>query len=211
MLWSNGIARVQTSSVDRRSPRQGREASSCLLSPSVHTRPWSLGSHMHSWWPLSPGRCPWGSTDGWWRLLVAQSCLTLCNPMDCSPPGSSVHGILQARTLEWGSLSLLKGIFPTQRSSTGLLHCRRILYCLGLQGSSDSTPRTQIQYARCSEEVAKISDSKVRFWIPDLSPTHAWPWSCSILSEFQILQLKMRIYIHLKLLIYHITMYKADN
>ena len=33
--------------------------------------------------------------------LVAQSCLTLCNPMDCSPPGSSVHGISQARILEW--------------------------------------------------------------------------------------------------------------
>ena len=34
--------------------------------------------------------------------LVAQSCLILCEPMDCSPPGSSVHGILQARILEWG-------------------------------------------------------------------------------------------------------------
>ena len=33
--------------------------------------------------------------------LVAQSCLTLCDPMDCSPPGSSVHGISQARILEW--------------------------------------------------------------------------------------------------------------
>ena len=33
--------------------------------------------------------------------LFAQSCLTLCNPMDCSPPGSSVHGIAQARILEW--------------------------------------------------------------------------------------------------------------
>jgi len=32
---------------------------------------------------------------------VAQSCLTLCNPMDCNLPGSSVHGILQARILEW--------------------------------------------------------------------------------------------------------------
>ena len=32
---------------------------------------------------------------------VSQSCLTLCGPMDCSPPGSSVHGILQARILEW--------------------------------------------------------------------------------------------------------------
>ena len=35
------------------------------------------------------------------KLKVAQSCLTLCNPMDCSSPGSSVHGILQARILEW--------------------------------------------------------------------------------------------------------------
>ena len=33
--------------------------------------------------------------------LVTQSCLTLCDPMDCSPPGSSVHVILQARILEW--------------------------------------------------------------------------------------------------------------
>ena len=33
--------------------------------------------------------------------LVAQSCPTLCDPMDCSQPGSSVHGILQARILEW--------------------------------------------------------------------------------------------------------------
>ena len=35
---------------------------------------------------------------------VAQSCLTLNDPMDCSPPGSSVHGIFQARVLEWGAI-----------------------------------------------------------------------------------------------------------
>ena len=35
------------------------------------------------------------------KMLVAQLCRTLCNPMDCSPPGSSVHGILQAGILEW--------------------------------------------------------------------------------------------------------------
>ena len=34
---------------------------------------------------------------------VAQSCLTLSDPMDCSPPGSSAHGIFQARVLEWGA------------------------------------------------------------------------------------------------------------
>ena len=36
---------------------------------------------------------------------VAQSCPTLCDPVDCSPPGSSVHGILQARILEWVAIS----------------------------------------------------------------------------------------------------------
>ena len=35
-----------------------------------------------------------------------QSCLTLCDPMDCSPPGSFVHGILQARILEWVAISM---------------------------------------------------------------------------------------------------------
>ena len=36
---------------------------------------------------------------------VTQSCLTLSNPIDCSPPGSSVHGIFQARVLEWGAIA----------------------------------------------------------------------------------------------------------
>ena len=39
------------------------------------------------------------------NVLVTQSCLTLCDPMDCSPLGSSVHGILQARILEWVAIS----------------------------------------------------------------------------------------------------------
>ena len=57
-----------------------------------------------------------------------------CNPMDCSPPGSSVHGILQART-GVGCHFLLQGIFPTQELNPGLLHCRQILYQLSYQGS----------------------------------------------------------------------------
>ena len=40
---------------------------------------------------------------------VAQSCLTLRDPMDCIPPGSSVHGILQARGLEWGAIAFSVG------------------------------------------------------------------------------------------------------
>ena len=72
----------------------------------------------------------------WVTVKVAQSCPTLCDSMDCSLPGSSVHEILQARILEWiVSHSLLQGIFPTQGSNLGLLHCRQILYCLSHQGS----------------------------------------------------------------------------
>ena len=42
-------------------------------------------------------------------VKLLQSCLTLCDPMDCSPPGSSVHGILQARILEWVAISFFRG------------------------------------------------------------------------------------------------------
>ena len=40
-----------------------------------------------------------------WKSEVTQSCPTLCNPMDCNPPGSSIHGIFQARILEWVAIS----------------------------------------------------------------------------------------------------------
>ena len=43
-------------------------------------------------------------------VLVSQSCLTLCDPMDCSPPGSPVHRILQARTLEWVAIPFSRWI-----------------------------------------------------------------------------------------------------
>ena len=55
-----------------------------------------------------------GEFHGWWSLMgyssclhaqSLQSCLTLCSPMNCNPPGSSVHGFLQARTLEWVAIS----------------------------------------------------------------------------------------------------------
>ena len=51
-----------------------------------------------------------------------------CNRMNCSLPDSSVHGIFPARILEWVAISFSKGIFQTQGSNPGLLHCRRILY-----------------------------------------------------------------------------------
>ena len=49
-------------------------------------------------------------------VLVAQSCLTLCNPTDCSPPGPSVHGTLQARTLERVAISFSKRNYRKKES-----------------------------------------------------------------------------------------------
>ena len=78
----------------------------------------------------------------WEKRGVAQSCPTLCDPLDCSLPGSSAHGIFQAWVLEWvleywrrKCHFLLQGIFSTQGSNPGLPHCRQMLYHLSHQGS----------------------------------------------------------------------------
>ena len=68
---------------------------------------------------------------------VAQSCPTLCDPMDCSLPGSSVHGIFPGNSTGVDCHFLLQGIFPTQGSNPGLPHCRQMLYRLSHQGCQD--------------------------------------------------------------------------
>ena len=72
--------------------------------------------------PLLPSstKCPLGlEVSAYVHAKSLQSCLTLCHPVDCSPPGSSVHGILRPRILEW--LAILQGIFPTQGSNLCLM------------------------------------------------------------------------------------------
>ena len=81
---------------------------------------------------------------GWVYAKSLQSCPTLCDPMDFSLPGPFVHGILQARILEWGCRAFLQGTFPTQRSNLcllRLLRCRRTLFLvqgMGPYWSSES-------------------------------------------------------------------------
>ena len=65
--------------------------------------------------------------------MRAHLCLTLCNPMDCSPPGFSVHGDSPDKSTVVCCHALLQGVFPTPGSNPGLLHCRRILYSLNHQ------------------------------------------------------------------------------
>ena len=73
----------------------------------------------------------------WGRMLclVAQSCPTLWDPIECSLPGTSVHSASTGNNTGVGHHALLQGIFPTQGSILGLPHCMRILYHLSHQES----------------------------------------------------------------------------
>ena len=70
-----------------------------------------------------------------YAICVFSVMAKLCDPMDFSPPGSSVHGDSPGKNTEMGCHFLLPGVFPTQGSNPGLPHCRRILYHLSHQGS----------------------------------------------------------------------------
>ena len=83
-------------------------------------------------------------------MLGVQSCPTLCNPMDCSPPGSSVHGILQARILERVAIPFSKG------SNRGLPHCRQIFYYCFPGGSDDKESACTDFYQKFREELTSI-------------------------------------------------------
>ena len=85
------------------------------MSDSVQPHRWQPTRLRHPW--DSPGRntgvgchfllqCMKGKSES----EVTQSCPTLCDPMDCSPPGSSIHGILQARVLEWVAIAFSTGL-----------------------------------------------------------------------------------------------------
>ena len=68
--------------------------------------------------------------------LVAQSCLTFCDPMDYRLPGYSIHGDSPGKNTGVSCHALLQGIFPTQGSNPDLPHCRWILCHLSHQGKT---------------------------------------------------------------------------
>ena len=70
---------------------------------AAHQTPPSLGFSRQEHWSGVPFPSPMHDSEK--ESEVVQSCPTLCDPMDCSPPGSSVHGIFQARALEWGAIA----------------------------------------------------------------------------------------------------------
>ena len=81
---------------------------------------------------------------------VAQSCLTLSNPLDCSLAGSSIHGIFQARVLEWGAIAF-SDLNPAAAAKS-LQSCPTL--CDPIDGSPPGSPVPGILQARILEWVA---------------------------------------------------------
>ena len=79
--------------------------------------------------------------------LVSRWCPTLWDSIICSPPGSSVHGILQARILKWVAMPSFRGSSQPRIESRSP-HCRWILYCLSRQGSPKILERVAYPFSR---------------------------------------------------------------
>jgi len=79
---------------------------------AAHQAPPSLGFSRQEHWSGLPFPSPMHESEN----EVAQSCPSLSEPMDCSLPGSSVHGIFQARVLEWGAIAFSHALLiPSQK------------------------------------------------------------------------------------------------
>ena len=104
-------------------------------------------------------------------LTSAQSCLTLCDPTDCSQPGSSVHGIFPGKNTAVGCRALLQEIFPTPRQNPGLL-------CL-LHWQAGSLPLVPPR----SPKICKCFKIVTRFWI-EKSKYRLNEWQISRLQEY---------------------------
>ena len=103
---------------------------------------------------------------------MPQSCLTLCNPMDCSLPGSSVHGILQASILAWVKVKVkVSQLCPTlcdpmDYTVHGILQARILEWVAFPFSSGSSQPRDQTQVSRAAGRVYAVwATSKVRICI----------------------------------------------
>ena len=93
--------------------------------------------------------------------LVAQSCLTLCNTMDCSPSGSSLRGVSQARILEWVAISFSMGL-PTQGLNPHLWHWQVDSLPLSHQGNPvirDLQIKRTMEYSQTPIRIVKIQNT----------------------------------------------------
>ena len=91
---------------------------------------------------------------------IVQSYPTFCDPMNCSLPGSSVHGIVQARVLEWGCHFLLQGIFLTQGSKPGL---RIVGRCFTVRATREAELEDMLKRLPGSKAESQFHNTELRF------------------------------------------------
>ena len=122
---------------------------------------------------------------------VVQSCPTLCDPVDCSLPGSFLHRILQARILEWVAISFSRGSsWPRDRTGVSRIAGRRFNLWATREGQSEVTQLCptlcdSMDYSLSGSSVHGIFQAKVLEWVAisfsrESSPPRDWTWASCI-------------------------------
>ena len=115
---------------------------------AAHQAPLSMGFSRQKYWSGVPLPSPTKQH----ACSVTQSCQTFCDPMDCSPPGFSLHGILQARILEWVAMPSSRYQATAAAAAKLLQSCPTL--CDPIDGSPSGSPVSGILQARTLEWVA---------------------------------------------------------
>ena len=108
-------------------------------------------------------------------MLVTQPCLSLCDPMDCSPPGFSLYGILQARRLEWVAI-----LFSRDLPASGIKHRSPALQVDSLPYEPSGKPQNYLQFSSVAQSCPTLCDSMnhstpglpVHQQLPEFTQTH---------------------------------------
>ena len=118
---------------------------------------------------------------------VAQSCLTLLDPMDCSLPASSIHGIFQARVLEWGAIAFSE-VVSSSLQPYGLQHSRLPCPSLSLGACWNSCPLSQWYHptvsSSCSLFLLPSIFLSIRLFSNELALCMRWPYYISSVFLF---------------------------
>ena len=127
--------------------------------------------------------CMYIHNDHCSKVLVAQSCLTLWDPMDCSLSGSSIHGILQAKILEWVAIPFSKGSYqPRDFTQSPALQADSLLS--ESPGKSHVYPWSEVKWVSSvwffatPWTIQSMEFSRLEYWSRELFPSPGdWPRS----------------------------------
>ena len=137
---------------------------------AAHQAPLSLGFTRQEHWSGLPLPSPMHESE------VAQSCPTLYDSMDCSPPGSSVHGIFQARVLEWGAIAFSERslVFPILLFSSISWHCSFNKAFLSLLAVLWNSPFSWVYFSLLSSAICKAFSDNHFFFFGMVLVTASW-------------------------------------